>query len=117
MENRKKIRFWPLLGAILGATVLLVLVYTAIVPRLTSRAFSDALCSSALLLALAAIAPVFLDMGRGFTIGGQMEGDEAERHAAMEKERQRREQGIIVTFSFAAATVIIVLLSLLIGLL
>ncbi len=117
MDDRKKIRFWPLLGIILGADVLLVLAYTVIVLGLTGRAFSDTLCFSALLLALATAAPVLLDMGRGFIIGGQMGGGEAERRAALEKEHQRREQGMIITFVFAAATLIITLFSLLIGLL
>ncbi len=116
MDNRKKIRFWPLLGIILGADLLIVLVYTLIVPGLTGRAFSDALCTSALLLGLAAALPVLLDVGRGIGVGARMGDSEAERRAALQTEHQRREQGIVITFVLAAATFIIAMISFLIGL-
>lgn len=116
MDNRKKIRFWPLLGIVLGADALLVFAYTVIIPGLTGRALSDTFCSSALVLGLVACVPVLFDVGRGVVIGGQMSGNEADRRAVLEKEHQRREQGMVVSFALAVATLIITLLSFLIGL-
>ncbi len=117
MEKRSKVRFWPALGLILGADVILVLLYTVIVPGLTGRTFSDALCTSALLLALATAIPVLLDMGRGIGVGARMGDGDVERRAALQTEHQRREQGTLITFVLAAATFIIAALSFLIGLL
>lgn len=117
MEKRRKIRFWPALGLVLGMDVLLVFVYTIIVPGLTGRAFSDALCTSALLLAVATAFPVLLDIGRGIGVGARMGDGEAERHAVLQTEQRRREHGMTITFVLAAATFIVALLSLLIDLL
>jgi len=116
MNNTKKIRFWPLLGINLGADVLLVLAYTVIVPGFSGRAFSDALCVSSLMLGMATAIPVLLDTLRGFGIGAQMGASEADRHAALQTEHDRREQGMRITFALAAAVLILAIASFLIGL-
>ena len=117
MEKRGKVRFWPALGLVLGADVILVLLYTVVLPGFTGRAFSDSLCTSALLLGLATAVPVLLDVGRGIGVGARMGSGEAERRAALEKEHQRREQGLVITFVLAVATFIVTVLSFLTGLL
>ncbi len=112
----RKVRFWPLLGIVLAADVLLVLAYTLIVPGFSGRAFSDALCVSALLLGAATAIPVLLDTGRSFGVGARMGDGEVMRHVVLQKERQRREQGMVITFALAAAVLILAIASFLIGL-
>ncbi len=119
MDERspKKFRFWPLLGMILGGTFVLALLYTALVPGISGRALSDSLCVSALLLGILSILPLLLDTGRGIKIASEMSADEEERHEAMAKERRKREQGMTISFAVAAATILLVVISLIIGLL
>ncbi len=116
MDNRRKIRFWPLLGIILAADGILALAYTLIGPGWSGRAFSDSLCVSALLLGLAATVPALLDIGRGIGVGMRMSSNTAEQRAVLQKEHQQREQGMVITFVLATAMLIIALLSFLISL-
>jgi hypothetical protein len=111
----KKVRFWPALGIVLGADVVLVLLYTVIVPGVTGRAYSDSLCVSATLLGLAAAVPVLLDMGRGVGLASKIGVSDESRHEALEKERERRYRGSTITFVFAAAAFVITLLSIIIS--
>ena len=116
-EKRKKYRFWPILGIILGADFVLVLLYTLIIPGLTGRTLSDSLCMSSTVLGLIAAVPVLLDMGRGVGMAGKMGGAREQNQAALDLEHRRREQGITITFAFAAATLIVTVLSLILSLL
>ena len=109
----KKIRFWPALGIILGADVILVFLYTIIVPGLTGRTYSDSLCVSAALLGLVAVVPVLLDVGRGARLASKIGVTEEERHDALEKEREHRDTGSTITFIFAAAAFVAGVLSIL----
>lgn len=111
----KKVRFWPALGIVLIADVLLVLVYTLIIPGLTGRAYSDSLCVSAMLLSLVAVVPVVLDMGRGVGLVFKAGGSAEERHEVLEKEHARRDRGSTITFIFAAAAFVIALLSIVVS--
>lgn len=116
-ESRKKVRFWPMFGITFGVDIFVVLLYTLIGPGLTGRALSDSLCMSAIPLAFVATLPVLFDMGRGIGMAGKIGTNDEERYAALEHERRRREYGMTITFAFAAATLIIALLSVFIGLL
>ena len=111
----KKLRFWPALGIILGADIVLAFLYAVIVPGLTGRTYSDSLCVSAALLGLAAVIPVFLDVGRGARLATKIGVTEEERHDAMEEEREHRATGSKITFIFAAAAFVIGVLSILVS--
>ena len=111
----KKVRFWPGLGIILGADVVLVLLYTVIVPGLTGRTYSDSLCVSAALLGLVAVFPVLLDVGRGAGLVSKIGVSDEARHEALEKERERRDIGTTITFVFAAAALVVGALSILVS--
>jgi hypothetical protein len=111
-----KMRFLPLLGLILVIDILLTLLYTVIVPGLSTGAWADTLCSSAFILALGSVVPVFLDAGRGFTISGKMGGSKADQHEALTHERLLREKGMKYTFVLALATLIIGILSMIFSL-
>jgi hypothetical protein len=116
-EKRGKYRFWPILGIVLSVDFVLVLLYTLIIPGLTGRTLSDSLCTSAVFLGLLAAVPVLLDMGRGIGMAGKMAGGREKHQAALEQEHQRRDQGITITFAVATATLIVTVLSLILGLL
>jgi hypothetical protein len=112
-----KIRFWPLLGLIIGIDIVLTFLYSIIFPGLSTSSWADALCVSAFLLAFGSIIPVFLDAGRGFGLAGKMGEPKSEQRQALTRERALREKGIKMTFVLALATVLIGLLSLLLSLL
>ena len=111
----KKLRFWPALGIILGADVVLAFLYAVIVPGLTGRTYSDSLCVSAALLGLAAVVPVLLDVGRGARLASKIGVSEEEHHEAMEKEREHRDTGSTITFIFATAAFVAGVLSILVS--
>ena len=111
----KNIRFWPALGIILGADVVLAFLYTVIVPGLTGRTYSDSLCVSAAFLGLAAVFPVLLDVGRGARLASKIGVTEEERDEAMEKEREHRDTGSRITFIFAAAAFVVGVLSIIVS--
>jgi predicted nucleic acid-binding Zn ribbon protein len=70
-----------------------------------------------MLLGVVCAAPVLLDAFRGFSVAAHMDGTKEERRETLAQEQKRREQGMVVTFALATATLLITLLSLLIGLL
>lgn len=111
----KKVRFWPALGILLGADVVLAFLYTVVVPGLTGRTYSDSLCVSAALIGLVAVVPVLLDVGRGARLVSKMGVSDEERHEALEKEREFRDAGSTITFVFAAAAFVIGVLSILVS--
>jgi len=111
----KKLRFWPTLGILLGADIVLALLYTFVVPGLSGRTYSDSLCVSAALLGIGAVVPVLLDMGRGARLATKMGRSEEERHEALEKERENRDMGSRITFLFAAAAFVIGVLSIVVS--
>jgi hypothetical protein len=106
-----KIRFLPLLGIILAVDIVLTFIYTAIIPGLSARNLSDALCISAFVLAVGSVLPVLFDAGRGFGLSGKMGGSKAKQHEALTHERLLREKGMKYTFILALATFVIGLLS------
>lgn len=113
-ENQgPKVRFWPVVGILLIADLILTLAYTALSSRLTGEAWSDALCLSAILLGAASMVPFFFDAGRGITLAGKMRGTGEERHAAFHEERRRRETGMTITFALALVAFIVGVISLL----
>jgi hypothetical protein len=112
-----KIRFWLLLGLILAVDIVLTFLYTLIVPGLSASGWGDALCVSAVVLAIGCVVPVFLDASRGFGMAGKVGGSKAEQRDAFQHERELREKGMQITFVLALATVLIGLLSLILSLL
>ncbi len=108
---RRKLRFWPLLGIVLGIDLIGVLLYTVLIPGLTRRALSDTLCMSSIGMGILCSLPVLFDAGRGFVVAGKMGGPPEERKAALDRERQRREQGMTITFAIGTAAIIMVALS------
>ncbi|MBN2002151.1 MAG: hypothetical protein JXA21_02240 [Anaerolineae bacterium] len=111
-ENvRRKLHFFPLLGIILGSDLIVALVYTWVVPGLTRRALSDTLCMSAIGMGILSGLPMLFDAGRGFRLVVKAGDSSEERSAALVRERQRREQGMVITFAMGAATFIIVIVS------
>ena len=112
-----KLRFWPLLGLVLGTDIVVTLLYTTLIPGLSASRWGDALCVSAFFLAVGSAIPVFMDAGRGIGLAGKMGGSKADQHDAFEYERSMREKGMQVTFVLALSTVLIGLLSLILSLL
>ena len=110
-----KIHFWPLLGLILAVDIVLTFLYTTIVPGLSANGWSDALCTSAFVLAIGSAVPVFLDAGSGFGLSGKMGGSKADQHEALTNERLMREKGMKYTFVLALATFIIGLMSMILS--
>ena len=110
--KRGRIRFWSLLGLIIGADLILTFFYTLLVPGLTVNSWADTLCGSTFLLAIGSTVPVFLDAGRGMGLAGKMGGTKAEQHDAFVYERAKREKGMRITFILALATAFIGVLSL-----
>ena len=113
----KKLHFWPLLGLVLGIDIVVTLVYTTIVPGLSTNGWGDVLCASAFFLAIGSALPVFMDAGRGFGLAGKMGGSKTEQHEAFEHERAMREKGMQITFVLALSTVLIGILSIIMSLL
>jgi hypothetical protein len=115
-ERKPNLRFWPLVGLVLGADLILTLIYTLIKPGVNGQIWSDALCTSAVLLGIGSGLPFLFDAGRGLTLVGKMGGDETARHTALRRERRRRERGMTITFALALAAFITGLVSLVISL-
>jgi hypothetical protein len=108
------VSFWRIVGAALGAGLLVSLIYTLIVPGFSGRAWSDALCTAALFVALGGTLPLFLDTGRGVAILGKLgrtpsgEDDTQDAHRRIWREEHRkRERGITITFALAFAALLI----------
>jgi hypothetical protein len=115
MSRLKTLGFWPLLGLIVTADIVITLLFTLIVPGLSLREWGDTLCGSALILAIGSAVPVFLDAGRGFGLSGKMGGTKAEQFEALNRERSLREKGMKFTFVLALATFLIGLLSVIVS--
>jgi hypothetical protein len=114
--SQPRLRFWPLVGIVVGVDLILTLLYTLVTPGVDSPTWSDALCVSTLLLGAGAGMPFLFDAGRGLTLPGKMGADESTRHAALQRERLRRETGMTITFALALAAFITGLISLVISL-
>lgn len=115
--HKTKLRFWPVVGLALGIDLIVTLLYTLVTHRNGGTPWSDALCTSAILLGIGSGLPFLFDAGRGLTLVGKMGRDETTRHAALQRERQRRETGMTITFALALTAFITGLLSLVISLL
>jgi len=113
----KKPRFWPLLGIVIAVDIIIAILYTLIVPGLSGRALSDSLCTSALFLGFVSALPVLLDAGRGVGMATRIGATSEERQIVWAKERQRREQGMLISFVLGTATLLVTLLSFILGLL
>ncbi len=110
-KARRKFRFWPLLGIILGSDLLVALLYAVLIPGPARRALSDAFCISSIGMGLLCSLPVLFDAGRSLGLAAKM-GDPPEvREAALNRERQRREQGMTFTFAMGTAAIIMVIIS------
>jgi hypothetical protein len=111
-------RFWRLVGIAVAAALLLSLVYTGVSPTETTSAtpWSDALCVSSLLLALASGLPFLLDAGRGLMLPNQMSRGKEDRQRRWDEERAKREKGIQITFALGLAAFLVGLFSLLVSL-
>ncbi len=115
---KRKFKFWPLLGIAVAVDLILVLIYAVIIAQgLSGRVYSDALCTSAMFLGVLSALPVLFDAGRGMGLAINIGTSKEERYQALEKERRRREQGMVITFALVAATMLITLLSFIIGML
>lgn len=117
MPNRdekkpRSVRFWSLVGAALALDLIVTTVYVLISPDGSNDAWSNALCTSAILLGAASGIPFLFDAGRGLTLMGKLGGPEEERHAALRNERRRRETGMTITFALALVAFITGLISL-----
>jgi hypothetical protein len=115
-DSDERMRFWPVVGIATGASVLLALGYALIQPGFSFSLLSDGLCISALVLSLGAAVPLFLDAGRGFSLGGKISSDKTQQRDVWKEERRKREQGMRITFALALAAFLIGLASLLISL-
>ena len=115
--------FWRIVGLALGCAIGLSLLYAIVQPSGSTnnwgraREWSDALCTSALLLGLGSGIPFLLDAGRGLMLPGKMGTSKEERLATWDEERAKREKGIRLTFALALAAAITGFLSLIISLL
>lgn len=120
---RRHSSFWRIVGLALGGAIGLSLLYAILRPAGTgndwgtAREWSDALCTSALLLGLGSGIPFLLDAGRGLLLPGKMGTSKEERLATWDAERAKREKGIRLTFALALAAAITGFLSLIISLL
>jgi len=111
-----KLRFWSLLGVMIGAALIASLLYTLIGPGMSLRTLSDSLCTSALFLGILSALPLLFDVGRGMGVAAKMGGDPQARQKVMDKEHQRREQGMVISFALIAATVFATISSLVLAL-
>ncbi|MCU0519969.1 MAG: hypothetical protein MUF84_04670 [Anaerolineae bacterium] len=105
-------RFWRIVGVALAITVGLALIYVSLGPDSSIGAWSDALCASAMLLAMASAAPIVFDVGRGLTLAGRMvsrngEGNADATSTALSDEHRKREKGMTVTFALALAALLV----------
>ena len=105
-------RFWRIVGIALAITLSLTLIYVSLGPGFSIGAWSDALCASAMLLAMASAAPIVFDVGRGLTLAGRMvsggrDGDTDVTSTALRDEHRKREKGTTVTFALALAALLI----------
>ncbi len=110
--NKRPLRFWPLLGAVVAADVGLVVLYTLLSGRWTRVALSNHLCFSALLLGVATAVPVVLDVGRGAGLAMRLDPTRQEWREALREEHRLRRRGTTLSFVLAAAAVLVALLSL-----
>lgn len=104
--KEKKSKFLPVFGITLGATLVLTLLYS-LITGMSKQHWADSLCAGSLLLGVASIIPLFFDAGRGFVMATKLGATEDERDAAMVEEKQRREQGMAISFALGAATFVI----------
>ena len=109
-------RFWQTVGVVLGADLVITLLYTLISSGFSDRVWSDALCVSAIILSVASVLPFLLDAGRGVTMIGKMRGSDEQRRAIWEEERRKREKGMTITFALFLAALLIGLASVAAGL-
>jgi hypothetical protein len=107
-------RFWRLFAIAIGGGMALSLLYALLTGPFTVRAISDALCTSALLLGAATLAPLLLDFGRS-TVVFRRASTRAEMKEAMADERRKRERGMTVTFALGIAAVLLGVLAFFIG--
>lgn len=111
----KKPRFFAVLGIAIAVDLSLVVLYTLFTAQPSWRLLSDGLCFSSSFLGLLSALPLILDAGRGFGVAIKMSDDEEARKAAVILEHQRRERGMVITFAFVTATILIAILSFVVG--
>ncbi len=109
--NKQKGKFLPVFGIAIGCALVLSLVYTLIIPGLTLENWSNSLCFSAFIVGAGGAVPVFFDAGRGVVMASKFSTKNDERQKVMDRERQKRESGMKITFALAAATVMIGIIS------
>lgn len=123
--QRGRKRFWQIVGLTLVAALCLTLLYVILGPGFSGRAWSDALCTSAMLLGIGSAAPVVFDVGRGMFLSGLAlpgklelnEGREAVPvKKALQEEQRKRERGMAVTFALALAALLIGIASIVVSL-
>jgi hypothetical protein len=116
-------RFWRIVGLVLAADIVITLILTLVGPGFSGRAWSDALCTSAVFVALAGGLPFLFDTGRGVAMLGRLgragkDSDNAqdEQRRIWREEHRKREQGITITFALALAAFLIGLVSVVVSL-
>lgn len=105
--------FWRIVGLALVIALSLTLLYVILGPGFSGRAWSDALCTSAMLLGIGSAVPVVFDVGRGAWLGGSVlpgkressDGDPIS--TALREDHRKREKGIAVTFALALTALLI----------
>lgn len=111
--DQEPLRFWRLVGSTVGGALVLTLLYVLIGPGFSQARWSDALCTSAIVLGIGSSIPFLFDAGRGLSLPGKMHGDADDRRATWDRERTKREKGMAATFALALSSVLISVLSLL----
>ena len=111
-KGEQRTRFWMIVGITLAGDLLLTFLYTILGPGFSGRVWSDALCTSAVLLGTGSAVPFLFDAGRGLSIASKMGSRGDDRQQSWQEERRRREKGMLVTFALALAAVLIGLTSL-----
>lgn len=110
------------IGVSLALALCLSLLYVLLGPGFTLAAWSDALCASAMLLALGSAVPFLFDVGRGVTMPIKLGIETARRTPettakALQEEHHKREKGMSVTFALAIATALLAITSIVLSLL
>ena len=112
-SDRRALRFWPLVGIVLVIDLLITAVYVLLNRGFSGESWSNALCTSSVILGAASGIPFLFDAGRGLSLVGKMGSSEEERREALAEERRRRETGMTITFALALVAFITGLISLL----